>query len=405
VGARSVKPRRKLRISAAVVVVAAMAALVGLVLSTAWVNVSSRYTVARAERAGVAYLRPLTTLIQTLAVAESAAVRGQRVDTGALASAAKSVGDADARHGAKLRTSGRWVQLQERVSALVSSPGRSAAAYQHFGDAIALAVDLAAAVGDTSSLLLDPALDSAYLSAVALDGLPAVMVGAARAASLATLYRPTATSSGSSSSGSNTGSGGQSDGGGEPPGGGGQAAAVAVARYEVAVAAAEVTASLKKSIETTRPSLDVTLTSQQDAFTAAVDALTPPAVVQQPVAAVSAQTLAEANNRVQTAALALAAALFDQLDGLLANRQAGLALEQKLLIAGGVAVLVLAVLLLWLLAPAHRTSGAESDTEEDVEPERPQIALIEARDLLGAEELIHVGRGVRPRPQERDGAE
>jgi hypothetical protein len=399
VGARSVKPRRKLRISAAVVVVAAMAALVGLVLSTAWANVSSRYTVARAERAGVAYLRPLTTLIQTLAVAESAAVRGQRVDTGALASAAKSVGDADARHGAKLRTSGRWVQLQERVSALVSSPGRSAAAYQHFGDAIALAVDLAAAVGDTSSLLLDPALDSAYLSAVALDGLPAVMVGAARAASLATLYRPTATSSGSSSSG------GQSDGGGEPPGGGGQAAAVAVARYEVAVAAAEVTASLKKSIETTRPSLDATLTSQQDAFTAAVDALTPPAVVQQPVAAVSAQTLAEANNRVQTAALALAAALFDQLDGLLANRQAGLALEQKLLIAGGVAVLVLAVLLLWLLAPAHRTSGAESDTEEDVEPERPQIALIEARDLLGAEELIHVGRGVRPRPQERDGAE
>jgi hypothetical protein len=58
------------------------------------------------------------------------------------------------------------------------------------------------------------------------------------------------------------------------------------------------------------------------------------------------------------------------------------------------------------MAPRRRLDTAGDDgIGSDGTPEAPQIALIEARDLLGTEELVHVGRGVRPRPAEHDDAE
>jgi hypothetical protein len=250
---------------------------------------------------------------------------------------------------------------------------------------VSLAIQLTVQVGDASNLILDPELDAYYLMDVGLLRLPAVMSNAARAADLVAL----------------------------PLGGDAaneRAAAIAVARYEVAVAAAQISTGLKKSVlNTERSALGTDLTSEQDEFQNAVDALTPPVLVRQLSGAVTAAGLGDGAARVNSTAVTLAGAIWDQLDGLLAKRQAGLVKQQRLIIAGAAAVLAGALLLLWLFAPDRRSRGIDDEADDshevEAEPEAPQISLIDARDLLGAEELVHVGRAVQARPRERDGAE
>ncbi|GGM37662.1 hypothetical protein ACFFX1_36350 [Dactylosporangium sucinum] len=377
--------RPKLRAVAAVLAVTVIGTLLGIGLVGSWSELSRQRGFVTAERAGVAYLRPLTALIGALTAAESAAVRGQPIDTGGLRTAVAGVAGADAAHGAALGATVRWSEVQQRIATLIDEPGTGQSAHRDFGDVVSLAIELTVQVGDASNLILDPELDAYYLMDVGLMRLPTVMFNAARVADLVALPLGADTASE-------------------------RAAAVAVARYEVAVAAAQISTGLKKSVlNTERSALGTDITGEQDAFQNAVDALTPPALVRQLSGPVTGAGLEDAAARVNHTAVTLVAAIWDQLDGLLADRQAGLVSQQRLVIAGAAGVLAGAVVLLWLLAPDRRSratdEGTEGSDEVEAAPEQPQISMIDARDLLGAEELVHVGRGVQARRRERDGAE
>ncbi|MET7424496.1 hypothetical protein [Dactylosporangium sp. NPDC005555] len=371
------------RAAAAVLTVAVMSAVLGAGLSSSWSQLSRQRGLVAAERAGVAYLEPLTALVGALTTAGSGAARGEPLDAGPLHAAAAEVAAADTAHGALLGTGPRWSELRRRIGALTGGPG----GYQDLRDAAGLATELATQVGDASHLVLDAELDVYYLTDAGLR-LPAVMSGAARVADLVAL--PPGTGAAAS---------GDADE---------RAAAVAVARYEVAVAVAAISTGLRKSAQnTTLLSTGTDLTGQQDAFQTAVDTLTPPALVRDLSGQVTPAGSADAAARVGRAAAGLAAAIWDRLDTLLADRQAGLVRQQRLVMGGAATVPAGALVLLWLFAPGRRSHAADDDAGGDAggtEPEAPQISLIDARDLLGAEELVHVGRAVRPRPREHDGA-
>lgn len=368
---RSAHP--KSRAVATVLAVTVLATLLAVGLAGTWSDLSRQRDAVAAERAGVAYLRPLTDLIGVLAAAGSTAVRGGQLDTGGISAAAAAVAHADAAYGAGLGSGARWAELRQRIGTLIDAPGSGETAYQLFGDVLGLAVQLTVQVGDASGLVVDPGLDAHHLMDAGLR-LPAVMVDTARTADLVALPLGADTA-------------------------GDRAAAVAVARREVAAAATRIGAGLKDSVRGTgRAALGTDLVARQDEFQNAVDALTPPS---------AEPGLSEAAARVTGTAAALAGAIWSQLDRLLAQRLAGLADRQRLVVGGAACVLACAVLLLWLLAPDRRVRATDDDAEDsDVdEPEAPQITLITARDLLGAEELVHVGRAVLVRPRERDGAE
>jgi hypothetical protein len=383
-----------LRICLSVLIAGAAAAMLGVVLVTSWTGTAADRAFVEQERLGVRYLQPLCGLVEALSAAQSAAVRGAPLDAPTVQAALAQVDAVDRELGGRMQTSGRWGDLRSRITALLRSPGSGRTAYQDFSDVVALATSLQAQVTDVSSLILDPVLDTYYLMDVALLRLPSAMVSAGRAADLLSMA------------------------GGQPPQGE-TGDALAVARHQVALLSTQIAAGLSKSVKASvDPGLGVALTSQQDAFQAAVDAFVPPSLVQQLSGAYNPAEVIRAAGQVQSTGLALSSAVLGQLDRLLAGRQAVLVRRAQLIVAGVVGVLVAAVALLWLLVPGRggRPPANEVDVEElaaeraqadvgadvgaDVEAE--PVDILDARELLRTEELIHVGRGVRARPRDQD---
>ncbi len=385
--------RRTLRNAVAVLTVMVMGALLGAGVAGSWSELSGKRDTVAAQRAGVGYLRPLIGLIGALTASQSTAVQGRPIDAGGLRAAVAGVKAADSAHGAELETGTHWSELEQRIGALIDKPVTGASAYQGFGDVVSLAMQLATHVGDTSELVLDAEPSTHYLMDVALLRLSTVMLHAGRAADLSVL----------------------------PLGGdtaADRAAAIAVARYQVAVAAADITTGLKKIVANTeRPTFGADLQDQQSVagalgvgiqFQSAVDKLAPPMLVGQLTRPVTAAELTDNAARVNASVVALADALWSQLDMRLAERDTDLVEQQRLIIIGASAMLVGAIVLLWLFAPDRRLRAADDDSSmagTEAEPEAPQISMIDARDLLRAEELVHVGRAVQAGPRERDGAE
>ncbi len=382
--ARVIRRPGILRISLSVLIAGAAAALLGVVLVTSWIGTAGDRAFVDQERQGVRYLQPLCALVEALSAAQSAAVRGAPIDTPTVQASLAEVDAVDRYLGRRLQTSQRWADLRGRITNLLGSPGSGRSAYQDFGDVVTLATALQAQVTDASNLILDPVLDTYYLMDVALLRLPQAMVSAGRAADLLSMN------------------------GGQPPAGE-NGDALAVARYQVALLSTQVASGLSKSVKASAdPGLGVALTGQQDAFQAAVDAFAPPSVVQQLSATYNPAGVIRAAGQVQSSGLALSTAALGQLDRLLAGRQAALLRRQQLTVAGVVGVLVAAVALLWLLVPARSGRPAAGEVEVEVEefPAEPAetepVDILDARELLRTEELVHVGRGVRARPRDQD---
>jgi molybdopterin-guanine dinucleotide biosynthesis protein A len=375
-----------LRISLSVLIAGVAAAMLGVVLVTSWKDIGVDRAFVDQERLGVRYLQPLSGLVEALSAAQSAAVRGAALDAPTVQARLAEVDVVDRELGGRLQTSGRWADLRGRIIALLGSPGSGRAAYQDFGDVVTLASALQAQVTDASNLILDPALDTYYLMDVALLRLPEAMISAGRAADLLTMA------------------------GGQPPQGE-NAAALAVARYQVALLSTQVASGLAKTVKASvDPGLGVALTAQQDAFQAAVDAFVPPSLVQQLSAAYSPAEVVRAAGQVQSTGLALSSAVLGQLDRLLAGRQAVLVRRQQLIGAGVVGALVAALALFWLLVPSRGGRPAAADLEveleefpaEHAEAEAEPADILDARELLRTEALVHVGRGIRARPRDQD---
>lgn len=244
------------------------------------------------ERRGVAYLRPLTQLLGTLANSQSAAVRGESVDVAQLDADLAAVEQVELREGAELTTRSRWPTLRDSIRELIQRPGSPGLeAYQRWGQAVDLTVALIRRVGDTSRLILDPEIDSSYLVDAALLRLPEIIQAAGQLADIGQMT----------------------------PGLRADDARAAVLRDRIAVNAAQVATGLGNVADASSSGrVGSALLSPLDQFGAATDALAPSiAVASMPPLP---DNLAAASIGVRDSSQRLSQTIWTELDRLLADR-------------------------------------------------------------------------------------
>jgi methyl-accepting chemotaxis protein len=130
---------------------------------------------ANSELSGTRYLRPVNALFADVVHARAVSERGPAADLPAAQKAITAdmaaVADVDKQLGASLKTADQFRALKGDVDAL-TRPQVSDDAYTRV---VADIQALVAQVGDGSSLILDPALDSYYLMDIAVVELPSVV--------------------------------------------------------------------------------------------------------------------------------------------------------------------------------------------------------------------------------------
>ena len=126
------------------------------------------------ERDGVAYLRPVLTLMAGTVQARHLAVSGGQRAGASLSEAVGAVDAADARYGADLGVAQAWAAAKAAIAdAERSTPGQGA--FDAYGKASTALLTLIVAVSDTSNLTLDPDLDSYYVMDALVFRLPVLL--------------------------------------------------------------------------------------------------------------------------------------------------------------------------------------------------------------------------------------
>jgi hypothetical protein len=316
------------RIATAVAVALAVLAPLAVLGVQAWKSTGTTLSFAGGERRGASYLEPLTELIGATTAAQSAAVRGRPVDAAGVRSAMAAVDRADARLGGALRTTDRWTVTRRTVTDRIARTDWPVAsvAYTQYSDLTTALLELNRTVGDTSRLILDPAIDSYYVMNASLLRIPEILVDSGRYADLSVL----------------TAAGGVPDNTAQ--------AQLAAARNRIATDATDLSDGLVKAFARTGSvTLAPGLTRQLDDFRTAVDAVAPSTSLLAPVPERSLPDLASNQVTLQRAALELQRVALDQLDLLLSARVTGAqrtravalgATGLGLLVAVGVAALV-----------------------------------------------------------------
>jgi len=166
-------------------ILAGLAVLVPLGVAVASVNsqAGASLTFTDRERDGVTYLRPLVRLLGATSDAQSAAAAGKSVDHAGLKTASDAVDAVDARLGAVLEATEPWGDVRTRLGQLSGTSGSARSTYKTYSGVIALELALIAHVGDTSNLILDPELDSYYVMDATLLRVPAILADSAKATS------------------------------------------------------------------------------------------------------------------------------------------------------------------------------------------------------------------------------
>jgi hypothetical protein len=184
----STGPRRAVRLAIAVVVAVALLAPAAYLFTRVWSDNTATLEFNRAERRGVAYLGPLTSLLAAVTRAQSAAVNRDQPDLTPIRAAVAAVDEADGRLGGQLRTTERWTAIRETV---LDTTSRSwpdpAAAYRAYSDLATTLLELTRKVGDVSKLVLDPQLDAYYVMSAVLLRIPAILVDSGRYLDLSVL--------------------------------------------------------------------------------------------------------------------------------------------------------------------------------------------------------------------------
>ncbi|MGH3881130.1 MAG: hypothetical protein ACRDSK_29240 [Actinophytocola sp.] len=378
--------RRGVRIVMVFVALAALIAPMGYLFSSFWSVTGQSESEVADERRAVRYLKPLIRLIGALAEAQSRAVDGESVDVAGLRAAMAKVDAVDRQHGVALRAQKRWSTLRRQIVAGFGETTGGDQAYRAYGELTTTALALVAKVGDVSSLATDPEFDAH----AALLCVPLVVVHSGQ---VADLVRSAST----------------------PTGGGGRAAnGSTVAAGRVAVALDRVAAAGETIREGVRGSEgavaeDGEALAALDEFFAAVVALlevATPATAGEKVAPAEVDQVGE---RLRSAALLLGDQILTRLDSRLETRADGLE-DQRIGAAITMAVgLLLGTALLWTSLPGYRepeedpaalpeTGGdltGPPDAGQDSMDGMVPAELVDARELLSNEELLHIGRAVR----------
>jgi len=345
------------------------------------------------ERVGILYLRPLNGLIVALTDGQSAAVHNDRVNTAAIQAAVGNVNAADAAYGSRLATQQRWSDLRQSIATLTARPESGQQAFSDYSNVIDLAVALVTKAGDTSTLILDPALDSYHLVDAAMVQASSVLVDSGRMADLVWLESKVAPKGTTEADGR-----------------------VFAARDRVAQAAAAIDTDLQTSFGATHSTtLAAHLAAPLDQFRSAISGFAPvTSLAELSVNLSKPQPLLAARSQVESAASRLQATMLDELDQLLRARQDDLRRQrQREFAAVGVAAVAVGWIG-WILLPErrapdwaqtrdeaaaldggrHRAAGISAD--EDPDPADDGLTdLMDARELLAMDELTRVGRAVR----------
>lgn len=360
--------RRTSRVVGFVACVVALAALFAGVVRQTWMLNSATTNVVRLESAGAAMMHEMTSALSELVAAQSAAVRGEPVDSASLRKVFDELAGLDAQYGDELRTHQRLTDLNRKVSDAVRLGESGRAAYNTYLGLVTLALDLIRLIGDQSHLIHDPDLDSFYLMDAAMIRLPDAVVFAGRASDLVTLA------------------------GGKALEGEDEIKA-AVARFGVSDAAEQVSSGLTVSVDATaRKVLGSNIAERLDAFKSAADSFAPPTMLADLATTVDAATLAANARRVSAAASPLAHLLLSELQALLDERARQLASDLRFLyIASGLVVLVaIVVVVLARSRRAYRPVAGPGEVRQHSRAAPPTLSS--ARDLLDAEALVAAGR-------------
>ncbi|GAA1811306.1 hypothetical protein GCM10009682_35960 [Luedemannella flava] len=319
-------------VSAACVVAIAASFIAVLRQSSAATDADA--AVVLAERQGVVYLHPLTTLIGELVEAQSAAVRAEKVDVEKVRKALDGVSRADAGVGSALGTRQRFIDLLDKVNGVLDSNLTGRPAYEAYTDVMLLLQDLARRVGDSSNLVHDPDLDSYYLMKAALEQLPTAIINAGRAADLVALNARDGRLAGEAE------------------------VQVAVARFGVAQAAEQVSAGMNVSIDATqRDELGAQITPRLDAFRNATNTFAPSTMLAEFAQDVDGKVLAAAAHEVFTTALPLAHKLLSELDEVLAMRERALTEQRRSTVWSIVIVSLSIFVIFWVVVLSRRRPG------------------------------------------------
>jgi hypothetical protein len=303
-----------------------------------WTRTGQDLSFAQSERSGVVLLRPLVRLIAATADAQSSSTAGRALDVPRMRAAIQDMDSTDVRDGAALGTSERWTEVRGRLTELLASHVAGADGYSAFTEALDSEYALVKAIGDSSKLILDPALDSYYLMDTTLLRVPDLIIDAGRAEDIALLTE-------------HGGANGRTDD-----------VAATVAESEVRDEVTSIDDGLRKSFAaTTSRSLGPGMLGQLDRLRDTATSLAPPtSEVGAPRQPRQAADVAGARAKVRDAALAIEQAGLDQLDALLKDRASGLESTRLLAAGAGVLGLLLAASVAWVRISRRRAERARS---------------------------------------------
>ncbi len=362
----------------------------GAIVHQSYATNSTAATLVEGEEDGATSLHPMLSLVGALVAMQSAAVRNDStVDASvSLNTAMNQVSGIDPSYGQRLQNVQAVTDLNNQIRTVMARKPTGRAAYDAYSGLVTLAVNLMRHTADTSHLIHDPEVDSYFVMDAAVTRLPDALVYAGRAADLVAL------------------GGGHSLTGTD-------AVSAAVARFYVSNSAAQVSSGLTQSVDfTSNSALGGNIEDRLDAFMAAAAAFAPPNMLTQLSGTVSdPAALAADARKVYATALSLAHYLITQLQNLLSIRESGLAGDWRFTAtAAGVAALI-GLFMLWLLAiarphgsHARGMTAGESAADRDRDDDLPVSPLTDAQQLFDQEELVHVGRAVRPRARGRGDA-
>ena len=310
--------RATVRTVLAVLVVAVLLVPAGYLFLRQWTATGTALTTTAAERAAVAYARPVDRLLAVLVDTQLAAVRGTAVDPATVRAAVDDVDTVDRGSANALLVHQRWTELSHEIDNALSRNTAGTDALKAYAAPIALAQALLDRIVAASKVTTDATTGSYQLAQVALRSLPEVVVDAGQVDALA-VFAP------------------------DPR--------LSVAEDRLTRAAGDASTGLRSgSDQVATYAVDLNLLKPLDEFTAAADTMGQ--------AAAALDTPASAPDRVDAAradlasrTLVLEAAVLDTFESRLSVRAAGYAGQRRLLVLSALAVVLAATALLWLALP------------------------------------------------------
>ncbi|MGC4866815.1 hypothetical protein ACLQ3B_15435 [Micromonospora sp. DT53] len=306
--------------------IGALLAPLGLLVTTNWRQITDDRDLAARERLGVQYLKALAPVTDALVEAQSAAVNARPVPREALNQAVEVAAEVDARIGGELLTQERWAGVRAKLEAL---RGRSAAdpdsAYTAYGEVSDLLLALHRKVRESSGLVRDPEADSFFLQDSVGQELPEAVVAAGRLGDLGSLVarRPAA----------------------EQPRG---LLELTGLRVTALAPAADVVDNLRSAVDGSESTdLGANVLTPLDTYQRSVEALAAYSAPRPDTGKVDPTQLGAAALNAHRAARQLQPVVLAELDALLVERMDGLDRDRWLTVGAGV---VAALLLGWLAA-------------------------------------------------------